>query len=266
VTDRASSPPERRSGHPSAPAKHAARPDPRVLAFDQVTFGYGRIPVLREVSLGIGPGEFVAIIGANGSGKTTLMKLGLGLLRPTHGTIRLFGDPVSRFNDWWRIGYVPQRATASSSVPVSVEEVVRSGLAGRLGSLRRTSRAQRRQLEHVIDLMGLATIRKQAVGTLSGGQQQRTLIARALVTDPELLVLDEPTSGVDADARGVLRESLEHLLRIHGVAVCYVTHDPEGFVGLADRVLEVRAGRVVQCDDPSLHHHVHRATPEEAER
>jgi zinc transport system ATP-binding protein len=244
-------------GRQDRPAEHR-RQGGAVLAFEQVTFGYGRIPVLREVSLQVTPAEFVAIIGANGSGKTTLMKLALGLLRPTHGTVRLFGQPVARFHDWRRIGYVPQRAATDASVPVSVDEVVRSGLAGSLGPLRRPTREQRRQLEHVIDLMGLSSIRKQAVRTLSGGQQQRTLIARALVTDPDLLVLDEPTSGVDADARGVLRESLEHLLRIHGVAVCYVTHDPEGFVGLADRVLEVRAGRVVQCDDPTLHHHVHR--------
>jgi zinc transport system ATP-binding protein len=236
-----------------------------VLAFERVTFGYGRIPVLRDVGLWIAPGEFVAIIGANGSGKSTLMKLALGLLRPTSGTVRLFGEPVGRFRDWRRVGYVPQRAAASSSVPISVDEVVRSGLAGELGGLRPLRRLRRRQLEHVIDLMGLGAIRKQAVASLSGGQQQRTLIARALVTDPDLLVLDEPTSGVDADARGVLRASLEHLLRVHGVAICYVTHDPEGFVGLADRVLEVRAAEVVRCEDPSLHHHEHRPLPQRPE-
>jgi zinc transport system ATP-binding protein len=234
---------------------------PPVLAFDRVTFGYGRIPVLREVTLQLAPGEFVAIIGANGSGKTTLMRLALGLLRPSHGMVRLFGEPVGRFRDWRRVGYVPQRAAASSSVPISVDEVVRSGLASELGALRRQRAAHRDQLEHVVDLMGLSAIRRQAVASLSGGQQQRTLIARALITDPDLLVLDEPTSGVDAGARGVLRESLEHLLRIHGVAICYVTHDPEGFVGLADRVLEVRAGQVVRCEDPSLHHHEHQPLP-----
>jgi zinc transport system ATP-binding protein len=187
-------------------APQRRRCDTPVLAIDQVTFGYGRIPVLREVSLRVAPGEFLAIIGANGSGKTTLMKLGLGLLRPTHGTVRLFGEPIARFHDWGRIGYVPQRAAADSSVPINVDEVVRSGLAGRLGFLRRPTPAQRRQVEHVIDLMGLSAIRRQAAGTLSGGQQQRTLIARALVTDPDLLVLDEPTSGVDTDARGGLGE------------------------------------------------------------
>jgi zinc transport system ATP-binding protein len=228
-----------------------------VLAFDQVTFGYGRIPVLRELSLRIAPGEFVAVIGANGSGKSTLVRLGLGLLRPTHGTVRLFGTPVRDFDDWGRVGYVPQRASAQAAVPVSVEEVVRTGLAGRLGLLGRPSRAQRERIEHVLDLLGLVALRRQPVSRLSGGQQQRTLIARALVTQPDLLILDEPTTGVDADARGVLRESLEHLVRIEGVAVIYISHDPEGFAGLADRVVEMRAGRAVRCEDPSRHGHAH---------
>jgi zinc transport system ATP-binding protein len=227
------------------------------LEFDQVTFGYGRVPVLRETSLRIAPGEFVAVIGANGSGKTTLLRLGLGLLRPTHGTVRLFGQPVGRFRDWRRVGYVPQRPSAASSVPVSVEEVVRTGLAAQLGLFGRLTPAHRTRVEHVLDLMGLAGLRHRAFATLSGGQQQRALIARALVTEPELLVLDEPTTGVDAGARTVLRESLEHLVHVEGVAVVYISHDPEGFAGLADRVIEIRAGRAVRCEDPSLHVHHH---------
>jgi zinc transport system ATP-binding protein len=228
-----------------------------VLELDQATFGYGRIPVLREVSLRIDPGEFVAIVGANGSGKTTLLRLALGLIRPTHGTVRLFGTRLGDFDDWSRVGYVPQRATANAAVPVSVGEVVRTGLAGRLGLLRRPSRADRERIDEVIGQMGLAALRRERITQLSGGQQQRALIARALVTKPDLLVLDEPTTGVDADARSVLRESLEHLVRSEGVAVVYITHDPEGFAGLADRVLEMRAGKAVPCEDPSVHGHRH---------
>lgn len=227
------------------------------LDFDQVTFGYGRLPVLREASLRLREGEFVAVIGANGSGKTTLMRLGLGLLKPSHGTVRLFGEPLSRFKEWGKVGYVPQRASGASTVPVSVDEVVQTGLAGHLGLLGRPRQADRERVAHVVDLLGLAAIRTQPMNRLSGGQQQRTLIARALVTSPRLLVLDEPTTGVDADARGVLRESLEHLVRVEGVAVAYISHDPEGFAGLADRVVELRAGRVVLCDDPSVHGHPH---------
>jgi zinc transport system ATP-binding protein len=228
-----------------------------VLNFDQVTFGYQRVPVLREVSLRVAPGEFLAIVGANGSGKTTLMRLGLGLLRPSHGTVRLFGTSVEAFDDWARVGYVPQRATANAAVPVSVEEVIRTGLAGHLGLLRRPRREQRERVEEVLGRLGLTDLRKASVTELSGGQQQRALIARALVTEPELLVLDEPTTGVDADARSVLRESLEHLMRSEGVAVAYISHDPGGFAGLADRVIELRAGRAVVCEDPSLHGHAH---------
>jgi zinc transport system ATP-binding protein len=228
-----------------------------VLAYDQVTFGYGRIPVLRELSLRVAPGEFLAVIGPNGSGKSTMIKLALGLLRPTHGTVRLFGTRLRDFDDWGRIGYVPQRASAQAAVPVSVEEVVRTGLAGRLGLLGRPRPEQRARIEELLDLLGLGAIRRQSVTRLSGGQQQRTLIARALVTSPALLILDEPTTGVDADARGVLRESLEHLVRSEGVSIIYISHDPEGFAGLADRVVELRAGRAVPCVDPSQHVHAH---------
>lgn len=224
-----------------------------VLEFDQVTFGYGRVPVLREVSLRLHAGEFVAVVGPNGSGKTTLLHLGLGLLRPTHGTVRLFGQPIGHFRDWGRVGYVPQRAAAATTLPVSVEEVVRTGLAGQLGLLRRPGPAQRKRIEHVLDLMGVASIRRAPMSRLSGGQQQRALIARALVTAPQLLVLDEPTTGVDAGARHVLRESLEHLVHSEGVAVVYISHDPEGFSGLAHHVVEVTAGRLV--DAPAAGHH-----------
>ena len=222
------------------------------LEFDQVTFGYGRVPVLREVSLRIHPGEFYAIVGDNGSGKTTLMKLGLGLLHPSYGTVRLFGVPVEEFSQWHKVGYVPQRAAARPTLPVSVDEVVRTGLAGHLGLLRRPTAVHRERIEHVVDVMGLADIRTAPVNQLSGGQQQRALIARALVTQPRLLVLDEPTTGVDAGARQALREALEHLVRVESVAVAYISHDPEGFSGLAHHIVEVAAGRL--ADAPALEH------------
>ncbi len=225
-----------------------AAPDRVALEFDQVTFGYGRLPVLREVSLRIPQGELVAVVGPNGSGKTTLMRLGLGLLHPTHGVVRLFGTDVTRFRERWRVGYVPQRASGTTTLPISVTEVVRTGLAGQLRPGRRFTRRHRERLDHVLDLMGLGPVRRQRLSELSGGQQQRALIARALVTGPRLLVLDEPTTGVDAEARAVLRESLEHLVVVEGIAVVYVSHDPGGFAGIAGRVVEVRAGRIVPVD------------------
>ncbi|MPZ73343.1 MAG: ATP-binding cassette domain-containing protein [Nitriliruptorales bacterium] len=228
--------------------------DIAALAFDRVTFGFGRTAVLREVSLAIHPGEFYAIVGANGSGKTTLMKLGVGLLRPASGTVRLFGTAIHDFHEWHKLGYVPQRAAARLTLPVSVDEVVRSGLAGHLGLLRRPTAAHRDRIEHVVEIMGLTGIRSSPINRLSGGQQQRALIARALVTAPRLLVLDEPTTGVDADARKALREALEHLVEVEQVAVAYISHDPEGFNELAHHVVEVVDGRLVEALLTDQHH------------
>lgn len=213
-----------------------------VLEVDRVSFGYGGTPVLRDVSLRVDGGELVAIVGANGSGKTTLVKLAVGLLRPAKGTVRILGVDIGRLRDRSAIGYVPQRAVAVTRLPISVEEVVATGLAAQVGLLKRPSPRQRMRTEQVMDLLGLTAVRGRPVATLSGGQQQRALIARALVTAPRLLVLDEPTTGVDADAREALRDSLEHLVRREGVAVIYISHDPEGFAGLANRVLEMRYG------------------------
>ncbi len=212
------------------------------LELDAVGFGYGRDAVLHDADLRVREGELVAVVGANGAGKTTMLKLALGLLAPTSGVVRLFGTPVASFRDWQRVGYVPQRAAAASVLPVSVDEVVRSGLAGALGLWRRPDAAQRARIAHVLDLLGLAAVRAAPVATLSGGQQQRALIARALVTAPRLLVLDEPTTGVDAAARATLRASLEHLVHDEHVAVVYSSHDPHALRGLADRVVEVRDG------------------------
>lgn len=242
----------------TAAADGTATRDPRgfrrpVLELDQVTFGYGRVPVLREVSLCLHEGEFIAVTGANGSGKTTMLKLALGLLQPTHGTVRLLGTPLRTFKDWGQVGYVPQRAAADSTLPVSVEEVVRTGLAGRLGLFRRPGPEHRARIAQVLDLMGLVAARKASVRSLSGGQQQRVLIARALVTGPRLLVLDEPTTGVDVEARHTLRETLEHLVASEGIAVVYVSHDPEGFEGLADRILRVTAGRIHETTPQPTH-------------
>ncbi len=198
---------------------------------------------MREVSLCVTEGEFVAVVGGNGSGKTTLMKLGLSLLRPTAGLVRLFGTSLDSFRSWDKVGYVPQRAISTPALPMSVEEVVTCGLAANARSFFRRRPEETVRIEHVVELLGLGDHRRCRMSELSGGQQQRALIARALVTSPRLFIMDEPTAGVDASAREVLRRSLEHLVRFEGLAVVYVSHDPEGFAGLAQRVVEMKDGR-----------------------
>ncbi len=213
------------------------------LELEGVSFAYSRSVILADVSLCVAQGEFVAVVGPNGSGKTTLMKLGLGLLQASTGQVRLFGHEITSFRSWSQVGYVPQRAQTTSALPVSVEEVVVSGLAAGARVLRRRRREEAERIDHVVELLGLEGNRRTRMSELSGGQQQRALIARALVTAPKLLVLDEPTTGVDAEARSVLRSSLQHLVEVEGMAVVYVSHDPEGFSGLAQRVVEVEGGR-----------------------
>ncbi|CAN5191963.1 metal ABC transporter ATP-binding protein [soil metagenome] len=224
---------------------------PPALELDDVSFAYGGAPVLRHASLLVREGEFVAVVGGNGSGKTTLMKIGLGLLPRGTGHVRLFGDDIESFRDWRKLGYVPQRAVGVSALPVSVDEVVASGLAARARWLGRRRPAERERIEHVVDLLGLVEYRRSRMSELSGGQQQRALIARALVTAPRLLVMDEPTTGVDSEARQILRASLEHLVNVEGMAVVYVSHDPEGFSGLAQRVVELTDGRAATLDEAS---------------
>ncbi len=191
-----------------------------------VSFRYDGTPVLVDIDLAIREGDFLAIIGPNGSGKTTLVKVILGLLPPSAGEIRLFGRAPAEFTDWGQIGYVPQKAThVDPFFPASVEEVVGMALmAGpRTGSPSgRDARARVREaLEHV----GMGGSARTPIGRLSGGQQQRAFIARALVTSPRVLFLDEPTTGVDADNQTSFYELLDRLNRDEGLTIVLITHD-----------------------------------------
>ncbi len=165
-----------------------------------VSFRYDGTPVLVDIDLTIREGDFLAIIGPNGSGKTTMVKVILGLLPPAAGEVRLFGRTPSEFADWGKIGYVPQKAThVDPFFPASVEEVVGMALmAGpRPGSP--SGRDARARVREVLEHVGMGGSARTPIGRLSGGQQQRVFIARALVTSPRVLFLDEPTTGVDAD-------------------------------------------------------------------
>ncbi|MET8065988.1 metal ABC transporter ATP-binding protein, partial [Micromonospora sp. NPDC005313] len=181
---------------------------PPVIEIAHATVGYDGRPVLRDVSLTVTAGEVVAVLGANGSGKSTLVRAALGLVPVGAGSVALFGTPRRRFRQWHRIGYVPQRPGAGSGVPATVREVVASGRLARRGVLRPAGRADREAVTAALDAVGLADRAGDPVSTLSGGQQQRTLIARALAGGPELLVLDEPTAGVDAASQEAFAEAL----------------------------------------------------------
>ncbi len=209
------------------------------------------------------PGEVVALLGANGSGKTTTVRCLLGLAPLTGGSVEVFGTPLASFTDWPRIGWVPQQVGSGSGVPATVAEVVASGRLPRMRRLRRPTAADRAAVAGALSAVGLSDRARDSLTTLSGGQQQRVLIARALASGPDLLVLDEPTSGVDAAAQSALADVLQRLVAT-GVTVVLVAHELGPMAPLVQRAVVLSDGRVVHDGPPPAEHSLHAHDPEHA--
>jgi zinc transport system ATP-binding protein len=208
--------------------------------------------VLRDVDLGVRPGEFVAIAGPNGGGKTTLVRVALGLERPSAGTALLFGEPAHSFSRRSTLAYLAQRAQLGTEAPATVREVVAAGrlaAGGLLGPLRRRERAI---VTEAIDRVGLGAVADRPLARLSGGQQQRAFIAKALAAEPALLVLDEPTTGVDVEAQEALATLLQRLHRELDVAVLYVSHEFGAVERFVERLVLVRGAVVFDGPPGSL--------------
>ncbi len=229
-----------------APAADPAGRDP-IVSLRAASFGYDERAVVSDVTLDVMPGEVVAVLGPNGSGKSTLIKGLLGLNDQVRGEVDLFGVPRARFRDHARVGYVPQRHTLSGSVRATVEEIVATGRLVRQSWLGRQSVRDREVIARALAVVGLADRARTDVSTLSGGQQRRVLIARALASEPDILLMDEPTAGVDTANQHVLADVLERLAA-DGVTMLIVTHEMGAFSGLVSRVLVVDNG-VVAFDD-----------------
>ncbi len=209
----------------------------------------GGRPVLRGIDLTVTPGEVVAVLGANGSGKSTLVRAVLGLTPLRRGAVELFDTPLDQFHDWRRIGYVPQRTTATSGVPASVWEVVASGRLSRRRLLQPMRRADKAVVRDALDAVGLGDRGRDGCATLSGGQQQRVLIARALAAEPDLLVLDEPTAGVDLAHQDAFAEILGRLVA-RGTTIVLVAHEMGPLAPLIGRTVVMRDGRVAYDGTP----------------
>jgi zinc transport system ATP-binding protein len=206
-------------------------PEPLVEVRD-VTFGYGREVVLDHVNLTIEPCDFLAVIGPNGGGKTTLLKAILGLVRPWSGAV-IFHLP-SGSDPRGRLGYVPQFSTFDRDFPLRITEMVLMGRLGRRSILRPYSREDRAAADRAIERLGLAGVARSHASEVSGGQLQRALIARALVSEPEVLFLDEPTASIDAESRETLRELLQDLNR--AIPIVVVTHDVTSLAPMVKRI------------------------------
>ncbi|WP_100012932.1 metal ABC transporter ATP-binding protein [Lentibacillus sediminis] len=197
-----------------------------VVSMENISFAYEEKTILENVNLEIPRGAFMGLVGPNGGGKTTLIKLILGLQQPNQGSIRILNQPVRQFRNWNKLGFVSQKANAfNRGFPATVFEVVSMGLTAKVGYLKFLTKKHKEKIMQAIDQVGMLEYARENVGNLSGGQQQRVFIARSLVNEPELLILDEPTVGVDQENVKRFYDLLHQLNEERGITLLLVTHD-----------------------------------------
>lgn len=197
-----------------------------IIELEHISFAYSGEEVLHDISLHLHRGDFLGVIGPNGGGKTTLLKIMLGLLTPSHGTVRLFGQPLKEFRDWKKIGYVPQKATNfDKSFPATVREVVSMGRYAQRGLVHFLTREDYAAVDQALEQVEMGQYRNRLIGDLSGGQQQRVFIARALASQPEVILLDEPTVGVDVQTQEEFYALLQKLNSDLALTLVLVSHD-----------------------------------------
>jgi zinc transport system ATP-binding protein len=215
-----------------------------IVSLRSASFGYADRAVVSDVTMDIHAGEIVAILGPNGSGKSTLVKGLLGLNNHLGGQVALFGTPIDRFHDHARLGYVPQRHTLSTSVRATVAEIVAIGRLPHQSWLGRANHEDRRIIEESLAVVGLDDRASVDVSTLSGGQQRRVLIARALAAQPDVLIMDEPTAGVDLASQEILSQVLSRLAA-RGATMLIVTHELQALSRVLTRIVGLDGGRII---------------------
>jgi len=197
-----------------------------IIEVRNVNFAYGDEAVLKDVNFNVHLGDYLGIVGPNGGGKTTLLKIMLGLLIPQKGTVKLFGEEIENFKDWFKIGYVPQKAVNFDlNFPLTVGEVVTQGRYGKKRILQRLSKKDHDLIRQALDQVEMWEHKDKIIGSLSGGQQQRVFIARALASQPEVIFLDEPTTGVDQTTQKKFYALLKKLNRELDLTLVLVSHD-----------------------------------------
>lgn len=218
-----------------------------LIELKDVSFQYDYTQVLKNISFTVKEGDFLALLGPNGSGKSTLLKLILGLLKPVNGQIELFGEACTAFKNREVIGYVSQKSNAfNSGFPATVAEVVRSGLTKKVGLFKRMPKDADAQVLEALAAVGMEQFAQRNIGQLSGGQQQRVFIARALIAKPKLMILDEPTVGIDHENVQAFYDMLAQLNEEQGITMILVTHDVDT---VSNRISHVA------CLNQTIHFH-----------
>jgi len=196
-----------------------------IIKLDKVCFSYNKEEVIKDISLEIKKGDYVGVVGPNGGGKTTLLKLILGLLNPKSDSIKLFDIDLKDFKNWSRIGYVSQRVFVETNFPITVEEIVTMGRYGKRGLFNLPTKEDKEKTLQALREVGMLEYKDRQINDLSGGQKQRVFIARALTTEPDVMLLDEPTAGVDIKTQKQFYKLLEKLNMELKLTLVLITHD-----------------------------------------
>lgn len=225
-----------------------------IVSVKGFSFRYDSEPVLDAISLDLSKGDYIGLVGPNGSGKSTLVKSLFGLLPLQSGSIELFGKSINQFSEWQRIGYVPQHVfRGDRSFPATVREVVESGHMEENSILCQLGLRKCEPITHALETAGIGHLVGRRIGELSGGERQRVFIARALVSNPELLILDEPTAGIDQTAQEAFYDLLEVLNKKHGITIFLISHDLEIIAHEAKTAICLNRGIVYSGPAATLH-------------
>jgi zinc transport system ATP-binding protein len=230
---------------------------------ENLSFYYGDEPVFTDVGFSLRTGDFAALVGTNGSGKSTLLHLLIREITPATGVIRLYDQDIRQFKSWHRFGYLPQKAIQNAAgFPATATEIVTAGLYHSLGLTRPVKETERKKVRQALATVGMEAGARELFAQLSGGQQQRVLLARVLVSEPEVMLLDEPTTGVDSGTVQTLYSLLAELNTSRKLTVLMVTHDAARAAAFASRILCLEEGSLVELDKESFcqelaHKHKH---------
>ena len=223
-----------------------------IVELSNVSFSYGKEVVVKDITFNIHKGDYLGMVGPNGAGKSTLLKLILGLLKAGSGNIKLFGQDISNFKDWHKIGYVPQKAVQfDNNFPATVYEVVSMGRYAKKGLFKRLNSEDKKIIDEAIEQVDMGRYKNTLIGELSGGQQQRVFIARALAGQPQIIFLDEPTNNIDVKSQDDFYKLLKKLNQENHLTLVLVSHDIERIT---------KEAMHIACVDCTLVCH---ATPEE---
>ncbi len=216
-----------------------------ILEINDLKFGYNNTPVLDGVDLKLHKGDFLAISGGNGSGKSTLIKLILGELKKDSGEIKILGENIENFNKYDRIGYVPQNNDSwDIAFPITCKEYVVLNLYDEFSFFNRPTKDCYKKVENIFSMLNINDLLERQFNSLSGGQKQRVMIARALVKSPEILILDEPTVGIDSRNKADFLDLLHHLNDFHKITILIISHEMELLDSFVTKTVHLKEGRI----------------------